>query len=117
MHACKQHTGSRKAAHETILDAIEAICRQAGITTERRTIPSVQKRRNKRGRGDLVLKNVNLGGHRHLVLEIMKRLLLGCPQDGRVREICFSATYDCSRAWLGTAFQGEGLKILKNFTL
>ena len=70
VHACKQHTGSRKAAHETILDAIEAICRKAGITTERRNIPSVQKRRNKRGRGDLVLKNVNLGGHRHLVLDV-----------------------------------------------
>ena len=30
----------------------------------------MQKRRNKRGRGDLVLKNVNLGGHRHLVLDV-----------------------------------------------
>jgi len=42
----------------------------AGITTERRNIPSVQKRHNRRGRGDLVLKNVNLGGHRHLVLDV-----------------------------------------------
>jgi hypothetical protein len=43
VHACKKHTGSRKAAHETILDAIEAICPQAGITPERRNIPSMQK--------------------------------------------------------------------------
>ena len=64
VHACKKHTGSRKAAHETILDAIEAICRQAGITTERRNIPTIKKRNGKMGRGDLVLKHVNLGGHR-----------------------------------------------------
>jgi len=57
-HPCKQHTGSLKTAHQTILDAIEAICRQAGITSERCNIPSVQKRHKKRGRGDLVLKNV-----------------------------------------------------------
>jgi hypothetical protein len=68
--ACKKHTGSRKAAHETILDAIEAICRQVGITTERRNIPSIKKRNGKMGRGDLVLKHVNLGGHRHLVLDV-----------------------------------------------
>jgi len=70
VHACKKHTGSLKAAHETILDAIEAICRQAGITTERRNIPSIKKRNDKMGRGDLVLKNVNLGGHRHLVIDV-----------------------------------------------
>jgi hypothetical protein len=68
VHACKKHTGSRKAAHETILDAIEAICWQAGITTEQRNIPSIKKRNDKMGRGDLVLKNINLGGHLHLVI-------------------------------------------------
>ena len=52
VHACKKHTGSRKAAHETILDAIEEICRKAGITTERRNIPSIKKRNGKMGRGD-----------------------------------------------------------------
>ena len=36
---------------------------------ERRNIPSVKKRNNKMGRGDLVLKHVNLNGHRHLVLD------------------------------------------------
>ncbi len=67
VHACKKHNGSCKAAHETILDAIEA---EAGITTERRNIPSVQKRNKKMGPGDLVLKNCNLGGHRHLVIDV-----------------------------------------------
>ena len=70
VHACKKHTGSRKAAHETILDAIEEICRQAGITTERRNIPSIKKRNGKMGRGDLVLKNVHLGGRRHLIIDV-----------------------------------------------
>ena len=56
--------------HETILDAIEEICRKAGITTERRNIPSIKKHNGKMGRGDLVLKHVNLGGHRHLVLDV-----------------------------------------------
>jgi len=63
IHSCKKHTGSTKAAHE-------ALCFQAGIKTERRNIPSVKKPNGKIGRGDLVLKNVNLGGHRHLIIEV-----------------------------------------------
>ena len=70
VHDCKKRTGSRKEAHETIIDAMEAICRQAGITAERRNIPSIKKRNNKMGRQDLVLKHVNLGGHLHLVVDI-----------------------------------------------
>jgi hypothetical protein len=62
MHLCKKHTGSTKAAHETLLDALDALCFQAGIKTERRNIPSVTKPNGKIGRGDLVLKNVTLGG-------------------------------------------------------
>jgi len=54
-----------KAAHETLLDTLEALCFQAGIKMERRNIPSVTKPNGKIGQGDLVLKNVNLGGHRH----------------------------------------------------
>jgi len=69
-HSCKKHTGSTKAAHETLLDALEALCFQAGIKTERRNIPSVTKPNGKIGRGDLVLKNVNLGGHRHLIMDV-----------------------------------------------
>ena len=72
VHACKKHTGSRKAAHETILDAIEEVCRQAGITTERRNIPSIKKRNGKMGRGDLVIKHVNLGGHRDLIFSTLQ---------------------------------------------
>jgi len=62
IHSCKKRTGSTKAAHETLLDALEALCFQAGIKTERRNTPSVTKSNGKIGRGDLVLKNVNLGG-------------------------------------------------------
>ena len=48
----------------------EAVCHQAGISTERLIIPSVTKRNGKIGRGDLVLKNVGLGNHRHLVCDV-----------------------------------------------
>jgi len=41
-----------------------------GYNTERRNISSIKKRNGKMGRGDLVLKHVNLGGHRHLVLDV-----------------------------------------------
>jgi hypothetical protein len=56
---------------------IEAICRKAGITTERRNIPSIKKRNGKMGRGELVLKHVNLDGHRHLVLDVAVNHELG----------------------------------------
>jgi len=62
--------GSTKAANEPLLDALEALCFQAGIKTERRNIPSVTKRNGKIGRGDLVLMNVYIGGHRHLIIDV-----------------------------------------------
>jgi len=31
IHSCKKHTGRTKAAHETLLDSLEALCFQAGI--------------------------------------------------------------------------------------
>ena len=37
LHSCKKRSGSTKAAHETILDAVEAVCHQAGLVTERAT--------------------------------------------------------------------------------
>jgi hypothetical protein len=64
----EQHTGSTKAAHETILDAL---CSQAGIATERRNIPTFKKRNMwKNGQGDLVLKRVGLGGQPDLILDV-----------------------------------------------
>ena len=33
IHTCWQHTGSTKDAHETILDALQKICYDAGLTT------------------------------------------------------------------------------------
>ena len=43
VNSCKKHTSSTTAAHEAIFDAVEAICRQAGIATERRNIPPIKK--------------------------------------------------------------------------
>ena len=43
VHTCKKHTGSTKSAHETVLDAVETLCHQAGLLTERRNIPTVKK--------------------------------------------------------------------------
>ena len=43
IHTCRQHTGSTKDAHETILDALQTICHEAGLITQRRDIPSVRK--------------------------------------------------------------------------
>jgi hypothetical protein len=52
IYSFKKHTVSTKAAHETILDTLEAVCHQAGISTEHRNIPSVRTLNGKMGRGD-----------------------------------------------------------------
>ena len=70
IHTCRQHTGSRKDAHETILDALERICHDSGLTTQRRYIPSIRKKNGKNGRGDLLIKDANVGGNRHLIIDI-----------------------------------------------
>ena len=63
VHTCKKHTGSTKAAHETVLDAVEVLCHPAGLSTERRNIPTVKKKNGKTGQGDLVvIKGANIGG-------------------------------------------------------
>ena len=61
---------STKDAHETILDALQQICYESGLTTHRRYIPSVRKATGKTGRGDLLIKDANIGGDRHLVIDI-----------------------------------------------
>ena len=43
VHSCKKHTGSTKFAHETVLDAAQTLCHQAGLLTERRNIPTIMK--------------------------------------------------------------------------
>ena len=53
-----------------ILDALQKICYDAGLTTQRRDIPPVRKANGKTGRGDLLIKDANLGGDRHLVIDI-----------------------------------------------
>ena len=70
IHSCKHHTGSIKAAHEQVLDAIQGICKQAGVSTIRRGLPVITKPNGKSGSGDLVLKDVWLGGHRDLVIDV-----------------------------------------------
>ena len=70
VHACKQHTSSTKSAHETILDAVQALCHQAGLSTERRNIPTVKKQNGKTGQGDLVIKGANIGGDTNLIIDV-----------------------------------------------
>ena len=70
MHSCKQHTGSTKSAHETVLDAVEALCHQAGLSTQRRNIPTVKKPNGKTEQGDLVIKHANIGGDSNLIIDV-----------------------------------------------
>jgi hypothetical protein len=70
IHTCKKHTGSTKDAHETILDALQQICHDAGLSTQRHNIPSVSKANGKTGRCDLLIKDANIGGNRHLIIDI-----------------------------------------------
>jgi hypothetical protein len=69
IHARKKHTSSMKDAHETVLTALEQICHDSGLSSMRHNIPAVQKPNGKTGRGDLVIKDANLGDHRHLVVD------------------------------------------------
>ena len=66
IHTCKKHTGSTKDAHETILDALEKICYDSGLSTQRHNIPLAQEANGKIGRGDLVIKDANLGDCRNV---------------------------------------------------
>ena len=70
IHACKKHTSSTKSAHETILAAVEALCHQAGLSTERRNIQTVKKQNGKTGQGDLVIKRANIGGDTNLIIDV-----------------------------------------------
>ena len=67
IHTCRQHIVSTKDAHETILDALQKICYEAGLATQRRDISSVRKANGKTGRGDLLIKDAG-GLHRRLAL-------------------------------------------------
>ena len=49
IHTCRQHTGSTKDAHETILDAMQQICHASGLSTQRLDIPTVRKANGKTG--------------------------------------------------------------------
>ena len=66
-HTCKKRTGSTKDAHERILDALEKICHDSGLSTQRHNIPLVQTANGKIGRGDLVIKDANLGDCRNVI--------------------------------------------------
>ena len=70
VHFCKKHSGSTKSAHETVLDAVEALCHQAGLSTERRNIPTIVKQNGKTGQGDLVIKRANVGGDANLIIDV-----------------------------------------------
>jgi hypothetical protein len=44
-----------------------SVSHESGLTTQRRDNPLVQKTNGKTGRGDLLIKDANIGGNRHLV--------------------------------------------------
>jgi len=71
IHTCKKRTGSTKDAHETILDALENICNDSGLSTHRHNIPSVRKVKGRTGRGDLVIKDVNRGDRLHMIVDVV----------------------------------------------
>ena len=56
MHTCKKLTAA-------VFTALEQICHDTdkGLTTMRHNIPPVEKRNGKTGRGDLVIKDADLG--------------------------------------------------------
>ena len=49
---------------------VEALCHQAGLSTERRNIPTVKKQNGKNGQGDLVIKHANIGGDTNLIIDV-----------------------------------------------
>ena len=56
--------------HETILDALEKICYESGLSTQRHNIPSVKKANGKTGRRDLLIKDASIGGDRNLIINV-----------------------------------------------
>ena len=70
IHTCRQHTRSTDDAHETILDALEKICYASGLSIQRHDIPSVKKSNGKTGRGNLLIKDANTAGDRHLIIDV-----------------------------------------------
>ena len=50
--------------------ALPQICYESGVSTQRLDIPSVRKADGKTGRGVLLFKDANVGGGRHLVIDI-----------------------------------------------
>ena len=57
--------------HETIVTALEQICNDFSLSTRRSNIPSVEKSNGKLGRGDFVVKDAQLGGFQHLVIDVV----------------------------------------------
>ena len=55
---------------ETILGALEKICYDSGLSTQRHNIPSVQKANGKTGCADLIIKDANIGGKRYVIIEV-----------------------------------------------
>ena len=49
-----------------ILGALEQICHDLGLSTQRHSIPSVHKANGKTGRGDLIINDVN----RHVMADV-----------------------------------------------
>jgi len=58
------------AAAAQAIAALEKICYESGLSTQRHDTPSVKKANSKTGRGDLLIKDANIGGDQHLIIDV-----------------------------------------------
>ena len=59
-------TDSTKSAHDTVFNALEALCHQAGLLN----IQTIVKPNGMTGQGDLVIKRANIGGDANLIIDV-----------------------------------------------
>ena len=80
------------------LDALEKICYESDLSKQRHDVPSVKKANGEMGRGGLLFKDANVGGHRDLIIDIaftQRQPLCGRgPQRAAARPRCQQAPRD-----------------------
>ena len=70
VHTCKQHSGSKKEAHETIVEALQSLLTQAGLSNTTAKLPKVRMPDDTTRQGDIWVKNAHLGGHQDLIIDV-----------------------------------------------
>ena len=78
---CSQHSGTTKNTYEHILSALDTMCRRSGYTTRRKNV--TPSRGSKKG--DLEIRDINLGGKRDLVIDValVHDFSGNCSRDAR----------------------------------